>query len=283
MTLATFETEKFTRYGLATRSNRGAIHRARASIIHLLDRRNHTRLPEGERQNALHAHWESYFRDLNLGQHPLEQKLTRLDHGLWSLILRPGYRAISGSVLTITHPGQNILASQHLSLKNLALFGHGFRKLGIEVRFFDPAEPAAIAQLADAKTRAVFVESTPNPTTGIPELSSVAHYAHNMGVPLLVDNSWLTPANFSPIEQGADIVVYSHLNFLYPERRAEADPGEGKEGAIVDSGRFIWTREPERWPEFNQPALGFHHVVFTEALARLGNLAYLAHLSTHWN
>jgi O-acetylhomoserine (thiol)-lyase len=268
---------------LAAPHGPGAIHRARASLIHLLGRRTVARLPDVDRRRAVRSYWESYFRELDLGNHPLERQLTRLDHGLGSLVFRPGYRALSGAILTLTHPGQNILASRRLSLKNLALLGHGLKKVGIEVRFFDPDAPADITHLADERTRAVFVESSPNPTLGIPELSQVSNYAHNVGVPLIVDNTLLTPTRLAPIEHGADIVVYTRLNFLFPGRAEDSASNDGKEGAVVDSGRFDWTREPQRWPEFTAPAAGFHDVVFAEAFEHIGNLTYLAHLKTHWH
>jgi O-acetylhomoserine (thiol)-lyase len=56
----------------------------------------------------------------------------------------------------------------------------------------------------------------------------------------------------------------------------------GSGGAIVDAGRFGWTADADRWPEFYAPAPGFHHVIFGDALREIGNVPFLAHVQTHW-
>ncbi len=85
----------------------------------------------------------------------------------------------------------------------------------------------------------------------------------------------LTPALFRPIEHGFDIVVYSTTKFI-------GGHGAHLGGAIVDSGRFPWAAEPDRWPEFNAPDPAYHGLIFEEHFRPLGNLAYILHIRTHW-
>jgi len=94
-------------------------------------------------------------------------------------------------------------------------------------------------------------------------------------VPLVVDNTVLTPILFRPIEHGADIVVYSTTKFL-------AGHGVHVGGAIVDGATFPWADNPDRWPEFAKPDPAYHGVVFTEALKQIGNIAFITHVRTHW-
>jgi len=85
----------------------------------------------------------------------------------------------------------------------------------------------------------------------------------------------MTPSLFRPIEHGADIVVYSTTKFL-------GGHGVHIGGAIVDSGKFEWAKNPAKWPEFCAPDPAYHGVVFEEALRPVGNVAYIIHIRTHW-
>ena len=84
-----------------------------------------------------------------------------------------------------------------------------------------------------------------------------------------------TPLLFRPAEHGIDIVIYSLTKFI-------GGHGTHIGGAIVDLGTFRWTDDRERWPEFCAPSPSYHGAVFVDALAPLGNVAYIMHIRTHW-
>jgi O-acetylhomoserine (thiol)-lyase len=155
------------------------------------------------------------------------------------------------------------------------LFSQTFKKLGIEVRFFDPDHPEQIAKLVDDNTRLVYLESIGNPKNDVPDFERISEISHRYGLPVIVDNTVLTPALFRPIGHGMDIVVYSTTKFI-------GGHGVHVGGAIVDSGKFLWADNPRKWPEFTAPDDAYHGMVFTEALKPLGNLAYIIHIRTHW-
>ena len=94
-------------------------------------------------------------------------------------------------------------------------------------------------------------------------------------MPTIIDNTALTPALFRPIEHGFDIVVYSTTKFI-------GGHGVHIGGAIVDSGKFAWAKDPEKWPEFTAPDPAYHGIVFEEALRPIGNIAYIIYIRTHW-
>ena len=121
----------------------------------------------------------------------------------------------------------------------------------------------------------VYLESVGNPKNDVPDFGKISETAHGLGLPVIVDNTVLTPALLRPIEHGVDIVVYSTTKFI-------GGHGVHIGGAIVDSGRFLWENEPQKWPEFAAPDDAYHGLVFTEALKPLGNLAYIVHIRTHW-
>lgn len=224
---------------------------------------------------ALKEFGNIYTRLMNPTNDVLEKRLAALDGGVGGLVLASGSAAITAAILTIAHAGQNFISSKSLYGGTYALFSQTFKKLGVEARFFDPTQPEQIAKLADKNTRAVYIESVGNPKNDVPDFRAVADAAHKIGVPLIVDNTVLTPMLLKPVEHGADIVVYSCTKFL-------GGHGVHVGGAIVDSGTFPWAKDPQRWPEFCAADDAYHGMVFEEALRPLGNIAYIIHVRTHW-
>jgi len=216
-----------------------------------------------------------YSRLTNPTNDVLEKRLAALDGGVGALAFASGAAAITAAVLTITHAGQNLISATSLYGGTWALFTQTLKKLGIGVRFFNPGHPEEIDKLADENTRLVYLESVGNPKNDVPDFRKIADIAHKHGLPVIVDNTVLTPALFRPFEHGVDIAVYSTTKFL-------GGHGVHVGGAIVDSGNFQWAENPAKWPEFTAPSDSYHGLVFTEALKPLGNLAYIVHVRAHW-
>jgi len=224
---------------------------------------------------ALKEFGNIYSRLMNPTNDVLEKRLAALDGGAAGLAFASGQAAITGAILTITHSGQNFISSTNLYGGTWTLFTQTLKKLGIEVRFFNPDQPEQIGKLADANTRAVYLESLGNPKNDVPDFRKVADAAHKHGLPVIVDNTVTPPPLLRPIEHGVDIVVYSTTKFI-------GGHGVHIGGAIVDSGNFPWADNPKKWPEFTEPDPAYHGVVFTEALKPIGNIAYIIHIRTHW-
>ncbi len=223
---------------------------------------------------ALKEFGNIYTRLMNPTNDVLEKRLAAMDGGVGGLAFASGQAAITAAVLTITHSGQNLISSTSLYGGTWTLYTQTFKKLGVEVRFFDPDHPEQIAQLADENTRCVYMESMGNPKNDVPDFRKIADAAHSIGVPVLCDNTVTTPMLLRPIEHGIDIVIYSTTKFI---------GGHGLHigGVIVDGGIFPWADNPERWPEFCAPSDSYHGMVFTEALKSIGNIAYIVHIRTH--
>jgi O-acetylhomoserine (thiol)-lyase len=224
---------------------------------------------------ALKEFGNIYSRLMNPTNDVLEKRLAAMDGGIGGLCFSSGQAAITAAILTITHSGQNFISATSLYGGTWTLFSQTFKKLGIEVRFFNPDHPEQISSLVDENTRLVYLESIGNPKNDVPDFIKVSEISHQLGLPVVIDNTVLTPALFRPIEHGADIIVYSTTKFI-------GGHGVHVGGAIVDSGRFLWADNPKKWPEFTAPDDAYHGVVFTEALKPLGNLAYIIHVRTHW-
>jgi O-acetylhomoserine (thiol)-lyase len=216
-----------------------------------------------------------YTRLMNPTTDVLEKRLAALDGGAAGLAFASGQAAITASLLTITHAGQNFISANSLYGGTWTLFTQTFAKLGIEVRFFDPKRPEEISKLVDKNTRAVYIETPGNPKNDVPDYRKITDLSHTHGLPAIIDNTALTAALFRPIEHGFDIVVYSTTKFI-------GGHGVHIGGAIVDSARFPWAKEPQKWPEFTAPSPAYHGMIFEEALRPIGNIAYILHIRTNW-
>ncbi|WP_436714843.1 O-acetylhomoserine aminocarboxypropyltransferase/cysteine synthase [Roseiconus lacunae] len=219
-----------------------------------------------------------YSRLMNPTVDVLEKRLAALDGGVTGLCFASGQAAITAAVLTLAHSGQNIVSSTSLYGGTWTLFTQTLKSLGIEVRFFDPNEPEKIHELVDENTRLVYMESIGNPKNDVPDFKAIADAAHSAPhgpLPVLCDNTVMTPMLLRPIEHGIDIVIYSTTKFL-------GGHGVHIGGAIVDSGNFKWADNPDKWPEFCGPSPSYHGAVFEEHLRPMGNISYLVHIRTHW-
>jgi len=223
---------------------------------------------------ALKEFGNIYSRLMNPTNDVLEKRLAALDGGAAALSFASGQAAITAAILTICHSGQNFVSATSLYGGTWTLFTQTLAKLGIEVRFFDPHQPEKIAELIDANTRCVYLESLGNPKNDVPDFRRIADIAHQHDLPVLCDNT-VTPLILRPIDHGVDVVIYSTTKFI-------GGHGVHIGGAIVDSGRFPWAKTPQKWPELCAPDPAYHGVVFEEALRPIGNVSYILHIRTHW-
>jgi O-acetylhomoserine (thiol)-lyase len=216
-----------------------------------------------------------YSRIMNPTCDVLEKRMAALEGGAAALAFASGQAAITAAILTITHAGQNIVSSTSLYGGTHTLFTQTLRQLGVEVRFFNPDHPEEIHKLVDSNTRLVYLESIGNPKNDVPDFDAISGIAHSHGLPVLMDNTVLTPALFKPFDHGVDVAIYSATKFL-------GGHGVHVGGIVVDSGKFPWTADPKKWPEFTEPDPSYHGVVFAEALAPIGNISYIIYMRTHW-
>jgi O-acetylhomoserine (thiol)-lyase len=224
---------------------------------------------------ALKEFGNIYSRLMNPTVDVLEKRLAALDGGAAGLAFASGQAAITASILTICHAGQNFISANSLYGGTWTLFTQTLRQLGIEVRFFDPHKPESIHELVDDHTRLVYMESLGNPKNDVPDFRKIADAAHADHLPLICDNTVMTPALLRPIDHGVDVVVYSTTKFI-------GGHGTHIGGVVVDSGKFPWADNPQKWPEFCAPDPSYHGLVFEEALRPIGNIALIIHIRTHW-
>ena len=199
-----------------------------------------------------------YTRIMNPTNDVLEQRVAAMEGGVAGLAVASGMAAITYAIQTLAEVGDNIVSVAKLYGGTYNLFAHTLPRQGIEVRFADHADIAALEALIDDRTKAVFCESIGNPSGNVIDLAALAEAAHRKGVPLIVDNTVATPALCRPIEHGADIVVHSLTKYI-------GGHGTTVGGLVVDGGTFPWAEHAERFPLLNTPDPSYHGVVYTEA------------------
>jgi O-acetylhomoserine (thiol)-lyase len=206
-----------------------------------------------------------YTRIMNPTTAVLEARVAEMEGGIGALGLASGMAAITYAIQTIAGVGDNIVSVSQLYGGTYNLFMHAFPRQGIETRMFAADDFAALEAAIDSRTKAVFLESIGNPAGNIVDIERVAEIAHRHGVPVIVDNTVATPYLCRPFDFGADIVVHSLTKYI-------GGHGTTIGGIIVDSGRFDWAANKDRFPILNEPDPSYHGVVYTEAL---GPAAYI--------
>lgn len=199
-----------------------------------------------------------YTRIMNPTNDVLEQRVAALEGGVSALAVASGMAAVTYAIQTVAGVGDNVVSVAKLYGGTYNLFAHTLPRFGIEVRFAAHDDIAALEALIDGNTKAVFCESIGNPAGNIIDLQALADAAHRHGVPLIVDNTVATPILCRPFEHGADVVVHSLTKYI-------GGHGTSIGGIVVDSGKFPWADNKERFPLLNTPDPSYHGVTYTEA------------------
>ena len=208
-----------------------------------------------------------YTRIMNPTCDVLEQRITALEGGAASLALGSGQAASTFAVLNLCQAGDNFVSSTDLYGGTWNLFANTLSGLGVEVRFVDPADPAAFRKATDSKTRCYYAETLPNPKLNVFPIREVADIGRELGVPLIVDNT-AAPILCRPLDHGAAVIVYSTTKYI-------GGHGTSIGGLIVDGGNFDWEAHADRFPSLTQPDPSYHGAVWTEAVKPLGPIAYI--------
>ena len=214
-----------------------------------------------------------YTRLMNPTQDAVEQRIASLEGGVAALLLASGSAATTYAIQNVAEAGDHIVSSPSLYGGTYNLFHYTLKKFGIDVTFVeDPNDPESWKKAVRPNTKAFFGETIANPKNEILDIAAVAKVAHEVGVPLIVDNTVATPFLIRPIEHGADVVVHSATKFL-------SGHGNAVVGAIVDSGNFDFAKYPATFPGFNEPDPSYHGLVYAQALgvgsAFGANLSYI--------
>ena len=207
-----------------------------------------------------------YSRLTNPTNAALETRLATLEGGRGCTVTSSGHAAQLLALFPLMSPDAEIVASSRLYGGSLQQMRNTYPKFGWKAEIVDADEPDNFRRAVTDRTRAFFIESLANPGGVVSDIEAIARIAEDAGVPLLVDNTMATPWLCRPIDHGATLVVHSTTKFL-------SGTGTAMGGAVVDSGKFDWSRGG-RFPSLAGPEPAYHGLNFFETF---GDMAYTFH------
>ena len=205
-----------------------------------------------------------YTRINNPTNDILEQRIADIEGGIAAVATASGTSALATTFLTLLKAGDHLVASNSLYGGTYNLLSVTLPRHGITTTFVDPDDVENFSNAVQSNTRAFFVESLGNPKLDVLDLEAISNHAKTAKVPLIVDNTVASPALLNPIKYGANIVIHSLTKYVNGN-------GTALGGVIVDAGTFDWANG--NFPEFTEPAAGYHGLVYSEVL---GPAAFIA-------
>lgn len=186
----------------------------------------------------------------------LEERVAALEGGVGAICTASGQAALHLAIVTLMGQGGHIVSSASIYGGSHNLFTHTLPRFGIETSFVKPRDHAGFRAALRPQTRLVFGETLGNPGLEVLDIAAIAGIAHDAGVPLMIDNTFATPALFRPFAHGADIVMHSATKWL-------GGHGVAIGGVLVDSGQFDWEASG-KFPTLTEPYAGYHGLDFAE-------------------
>ncbi|MFB6189603.1 MAG: O-acetylhomoserine aminocarboxypropyltransferase/cysteine synthase family protein [Halapricum sp.] len=212
---------------------------------------------------ALEAEGNVYSRFDNPTVRMLERRLADLEGGVDAVATSSGMAALDAATFVLAEAGDNIVSASSIYGGTHGYFARTAGRRGIDARFVDTLDYEAYEEAIDADTAYVHVETIGNPSLVTADIERVAEVAHDNGVPLLVDNTFATPALCRPLEHGADLVWESTTKWIHGS-------GTTIGGVLVDGGSFPWAEYPEKYPEIGAENPAFD----TNFAERFGDRAF---------
>ncbi|HJC49072.1 MAG TPA: O-acetylhomoserine aminocarboxypropyltransferase/cysteine synthase [Candidatus Anaerostipes avistercoris] len=207
-----------------------------------------------------------YTRLQNPTNDAVAAKICDMEGGVAAMLTSSGQAANFYAIMNICEAGDHIICSSALYGGTYNLFAHTIRKMGVEATFVEPdvSEEDLNAAFKE-NTKAVFGETISNPSLDVLDFDKFVKAAHDHGVPVIVDNTFATPINCRPFEWGVDIVTHSTTKYMDGHATCVG-------GAIVDSGKFDWEAQGDKFACLTQPDETYHGIVYTQ---KFGKAAYI--------
>jgi O-acetylhomoserine (thiol)-lyase len=207
-----------------------------------------------------------YTRIMNPTQAVFEARMSALEGGTETAIGIPGALAVASgqaaetlAIMNLAEQGSHVVASAALYGGTYNLLHYTLPKYGIDVTFIDePDDLDAWRAAVRPTTRAFYGETIGNPRNDVLDIEGISGVAHEVGIPLIVDNTVASPWLIRPLEWGADVVVHSATKFI-------GGHGTSIGGVIVDGGSFDFSAN-DKFPMFTEPDPSYHGLTYWPAL-----------------
>ena len=197
-----------------------------------------------------------YGRLTNSTQAVFEERISALEGGVAALAVSSGAAAVTYALQNVLQNGDHVIAADNLYGGSFNLITHTLTTQGISNTILNVNDLEALESAIRPNTKVIYAETFGNPNSDVTNLDGIAEVAHRHGIVFIVDNTF-APILIRPIEHGVDVVVHSATKFI-------GGHGSSLGGVIVDSGKFDWKANPDKYPTLAKPDPSYHGAIFAD-------------------
>ncbi|MDD3387033.1 MAG: O-acetylhomoserine aminocarboxypropyltransferase/cysteine synthase [Prevotella sp.] len=197
-----------------------------------------------------------YGRLTNSTQGVLEERIASIEGGVAGLAVASGAAAVTYALQNVLQSGDHIVAADNLYGGSYNLISHTLSTQGVTSTIVNVDDLEALENAIQPNTKVIFAETFGNPNSDVTNIDAIAEVAHKHHIVFIVDNTF-APILIRPIEHGADIVVHSATKFI-------GGHGSSLGGIIVDSGKFDWKANADKYPTIAKPDPSYHGAIFAD-------------------
>ncbi|XMA17654.1 hypothetical protein WAI453_010445 [Rhynchosporium graminicola] len=153
-----------------------------------------------------------YSRSSNPNRDNFEEAVAALEHAKYALAFSSG-SAATANILQSLGQGSHVISVSDVYGGTHRYFTKCAKAHGVRVTF-TPEIEVDIRDHITPGTKLIWIESPSNPTLRLVDIRAVATQAHQHGVMVVVDNTFMSPYVQNPLDHGADIVVHSVTKYI---------------------------------------------------------------------
>ena len=155
-----------------------------------------------------------YSRNSNPTVHAFEEKLRKLEGADAATSFSTGMAAISNALFTLLSPGERVVSIKDTYGGTNKIFLDFLPRFDIKVTICDTTDHDALEKEIAKGCELLYLETPTNPTLKVVDIARLAEAGHKVGAIVVVDNTFATPINTTPLQLGADLVIHSATKFL---------------------------------------------------------------------
>lgn len=197
-----------------------------------------------------------YGRLTNSTQSVFEERIAALEGGVAALAVSSGAAAVTYALQNVLQNGDHVIAADNLYGGSFNLITHTLTTQGISNTILNVNDLEALEAAIRPNTKVIYAETFGNPNSDVTNLDGIAEIAHRHGIVFIVDNTF-APILIRLIEHGVDVVVHSATKFI-------GGHGSSLGGVIVDSGKFDWKANADKFPTLAKPDPSYHGAIFAD-------------------
>ena len=161
-----------------------------------------------------HEKGHIYSRNTNPTVHAFEEKVRQLEGAEAATSASTGMGIISSTLFSLLSPGNRVVSVKDTYGGTNKIFTEFLPRFHIDVSLCNTTDHEAIEAEVAKGCQILYLESPTNPTIKITDLARLAKAGHEVGATVIVDNTFATPINQTPLQLGADLVLHSATKFL---------------------------------------------------------------------